>query len=166
MPPKSCGSFASAKGCRCCKWLVFFGKTFSCLLTRDRAVTRICTLAWVEFPSGQRDQTVNLTAQPSKVRILLPPPFMRGCSLVVELQPSKLIVRVRFPPPAPDRFRHKYAHIAQSVEHFLGKEEVTGSNPVMSSIFLTGSRFVRLPFCFVIPGNFPLGSSYDGKGKI
>ncbi len=26
------------------------------------------------FPSGQRDQTVNLTAQPSKVRILLPPP--------------------------------------------------------------------------------------------
>ena len=27
-----------------------------------------------------------------------------------------------------------YAHIAQSVEHFLGKEEVTGSNPVMSSM--------------------------------
>jgi hypothetical protein len=26
------------------------------------------------FPSGQRDQTVNLTAQPSKVRILPPPP--------------------------------------------------------------------------------------------
>ena len=25
------------------------------------------------------------------------------------------------------------AHIAQLVEHFLGKEEVTGSNPVMSS---------------------------------
>jgi hypothetical protein len=25
------------------------------------------------------------------------------------------------------------AHIAQSVEHFLGKEEVTGSIPVMSS---------------------------------
>ena len=25
------------------------------------------------------------------------------------------------------------AHIAQSVEHFLGKEEVTGSNPVMGS---------------------------------
>ena len=27
------------------------------------------------FPSGQRDQTVNLTAMPSKVRILLPPPL-------------------------------------------------------------------------------------------
>jgi hypothetical protein len=26
-----------------------------------------------------------------------------------------------------------HAHIAQSVEHFLGKEEVTGSNPVMGS---------------------------------
>jgi hypothetical protein len=31
-----------------------------------------------------------------------------------------------------------FAHIAQSVEHFLGKEEVTGSNPVMSSMFLRG----------------------------
>ncbi len=26
-----------------------------------------------------------------------------------------------------------FAHIAQVVEHFLGKEEVTGSTPVMSS---------------------------------
>ncbi len=26
-----------------------------------------------------------------------------------------------------------YAHIAQAVEHFLGKEEVTGSNPVVGS---------------------------------
>jgi mevalonate pyrophosphate decarboxylase len=26
------------------------------------------------------------------------------------------------------------AHVAQSVEHFLGKEEVTGSIPVMSTI--------------------------------
>ena len=36
-----------------------------------------------------------------------------------------------------DRFiakeKYLHAHIAQSVEHFLGKEEVTGSNPVMSS---------------------------------
>ena len=27
-----------------------------------------------------------------------------------------------------------FAHIAQSVEHFLGKEEVTGSIPVMGSM--------------------------------
>ena len=34
------------------------------------------------FPSGQRDQTVNLTAQPSEVRILPPPPTsLRACSV-------------------------------------------------------------------------------------
>ena len=30
------------------------------------------------FPSGQRDQTVNLTALPSKVRILPPPPIRKA----------------------------------------------------------------------------------------
>ena len=79
---------------------------------------------------------------------------------MVEPQPSKLIVWVRFPLPAPKKGEKKAerakvsaglaratlrtlsfllstlkrAHIAQSVEHFLGKEEVTGSNPVMGSI--------------------------------
>ena len=92
------------------------------------------------FPSGQRDQTVNLTAQPSVVRIHPPPPdkmlapgyagvgsnrrnrglavrlarkrllsaplgqdvgLQRGCSSMVELQPSKLTMWVRFPSPAP-----------------------------------------------------------------
>ena len=38
---------------------------------------------------------------------------------------------VRFPSPAPF---NELAHVAQAVEHFLGKEEVTGSTPVMSSI--------------------------------
>ena len=51
---------------------------------------------------------------------------------MVEPQPSKLMMRVRFPLPAPVK-SSSFAHIAQSVEHFLGKEEVTGSNPVMSS---------------------------------
>ena len=36
-------------------------------------------------------------------------------------------------PAARSMLGEDYAHIAQSVEHFLGKEEVTGSNPVMSS---------------------------------
>jgi hypothetical protein len=86
----------------------------------------------VGFPSGQRDQTVNLTAKPSKVRILLPPPLaacamalepllffvsksdavvgfavlrtVRGYGSMVEPQPSKLKMRVRFPLPAPHRF--------------------------------------------------------------
>ena len=47
---------------------------------------------------------------------------------MVELKPSKLIAWVRFPSPAPRK-----AHIAQSVEHFLGKEEVIGSNPIVGS---------------------------------
>ena len=59
---------------------------------------------------------------------------------MVELQPSKLNTWVRFPSPAPlfDVLRgalRVLAHIAQAVEHFLGKEEVTGSNPVMSSSY-------------------------------
>ena len=31
--------------------------------------------------------------------------------------------------------RFRDAHIAQSVEHFLGKEEVIGSNPIVSTIY-------------------------------
>ena len=36
---------------------------------------RTSSLVLAGFLSGQRDQTVNLTAMPSKVRILLPPPL-------------------------------------------------------------------------------------------
>ena len=88
------------------------------------------------FPSGQREQTVNLSALPSKVRILPPPPrkFLVdkglaelvgmvdglvacgkaakfcGCSSMVEQKPSKLTTRVRFPSPAPGCMS---AHVAQ-----------------------------------------------------
>src|SRR5262245_5411478 len=79
-----------------------------------------------------------------------------GRSSVVELQPSKLVVvgsnpiarSTEVPPPSPPRGRGHFsrpkrdganaiqrAAVAQSVEHFLGKEEVTGSIPVSSSIF-------------------------------
>ena len=33
-----------------------------------------------------------------------------------------------------------FAHVAQSVEHFLGKEEVTGSIPVVSTIDVRDDR--------------------------
>ena len=56
--------------------------------------------------------------------------FLRGRSSMVEPQPSKLMMWVRSPSPAPALGS---AHIAQSVEHFLGKEEVTGSIPVVGS---------------------------------
>jgi hypothetical protein len=54
------------------------------------------------FPSGQREQTVNLLAyafvgsNPTPSRELC----FCGCSSMVELQPSKLIAWVRFPSPA------------------------------------------------------------------
>ena len=68
--------------------------------------------------------------------------MMCGRSSTVEPQPSKLMTWVRFPSPAPVwssgvplRWMNNIrAHIAQSVEHLLGKEEVTGSNPVVGSI--------------------------------
>ena len=81
---------------------------------------------------------------------------------MVEPQPSKLMVRVRFPSPAPLissgflrvrqdvglllppwRTAQVHAHVAQSVEHFLGKEEVTGSIPVMSTISRGCRRSLR-----------------------
>ena len=49
---------------------------------RDDRLTALCSGVKIlgseleGYPSGQRDQTVNLTALPSKVRILLPPPRM------------------------------------------------------------------------------------------
>jgi hypothetical protein len=36
------------------------------------------------------------------------------------------------------------AHIAQSVEHFLGKEEVTGSIPVVSTSFKGYDRIILI----------------------
>ena len=58
---------------------------------------------------------------------------LRGRSSMVEPQPSKLMMWVRSPSPAPFYRVCAFAHIAQVVEHFLGKEEVTGSTPVVGS---------------------------------
>ena len=61
---------------------------------------------------------------------------------MVEPQPSKLMVWVRFPSPAPIKPRglvqgRGWEAImrphSSAVEHFLGKEEVTGSSPVVGS---------------------------------
>ena len=44
------------------------------------------------------------------------------------------------------------AHIAQSVEHFLGKEEVTGSIPVVG--FKMGSNFLMKRYLNFFRGGF------------
>ena len=67
------------------------------------------------FPSGQREQTVNLPAMPSKVRILPSPPY----------------------------FANSCAGIAQLVERKPSKLGVAGSSPVSRSIFID-RRGIRL----------------------
>ena len=94
------------------------------------------------FPSGQREQTVNLSAEPSEVRILPPPPslyshvyIVAGIAQLVEHQPSKLRVASSSLVSRSRLYElRERAHVAQVVERILGKDEVTGSNPVVSSM--------------------------------
>ena len=64
-----------------------------------------------------------------------------GSNSVVESQPSKLLVAGSIPVSRSISFAGriycelKNADIAQLVEHSLGKGEVIGSNPIISSIF-------------------------------
>ena len=59
---------------------------------------------------------------------------------MVEPQPSKLMMRVRFPLPAPVARGFK-ALVAQLVEHTLGKGEVSSSNLLKSSILAAEDCF-------------------------
>jgi hypothetical protein len=56
-----------------------------------------------------------------------------GCSSMVEPQPSKLMMWVRYPSPAPD-----FGPRSSGVEHFIGNEEVAGSIPAVGSSFVAG----------------------------
>lgn len=51
-----------------------------------------------------------------------------------------IFCRLKATRKCPDEFRAK-AHVAQLVEHVLGKDEVTGSSPVVGS---TGTALDRL----------------------
>ena len=108
------------------------------------------------YPSGQRGQTVNLLVQAFGGSS---PPLPTssnhegepgGNSSAVERQPSKLGV-AGSNPVSRSRFRRgprsagggdervsrlgEDAHVAQSAERVLGKDEVSGSIPDMGSIF-------------------------------
>ena len=97
------------------------------------------------YPSGQRGQTVNLLAYafggsnpplPTTVRAMVD---VCGNSSAVERQPSKLGVAGSNPVSRSTDRRHGtrlgiQAHVAQSAERVLGKDEVSGSIPDMGSI--------------------------------
>jgi hypothetical protein len=93
------------------------------------------------YPSGQRGQTVNLLAYafggsnpPLPTTSNDDEPGIRkgGNSSAVERQPSKLGV-AGSNPVSRSRFCG-IAHVAQSAERVLGKDEVSGSIPDMGSI--------------------------------
>ena len=98
------------------------------------------------FPSGQREQTVNLSPDgfggsnpplPTILRLRFQTGLNYYCgnSSAVERQPSKLDV-AGSNPVSRSSFCPKtgYALVAQLAEHILGKDEVTGSIPVKGSI--------------------------------
>jgi hypothetical protein len=96
------------------------------------------------FPSGQREQTVNLSSDdfggsnPPLSTILLI--ALAGVAQLARASAFQAEGR-GFEPRFPLHFvvtifgGEDQAQVAQSVEHILGKDEVTGSNPVLSSIF-------------------------------
>ena len=106
------------------------------------------------YPSGQRGQTVNLLADAfggSNPPLPTTPGAgkmsgrVRGNSSAVERQPSKLGVAGSNPVSRSTRSSASSrreptrvgirAHVAQSAERVLGKDEVSGSSPDMGSIF-------------------------------
>ena len=78
----------------------------------------------------------------------LPLHFLRGCSSMAELQPSKLATRVRFPSPAPSAIHRTrgFAVVAQLVERHLAKVEVASPSLVYRS---TKSRHWTALFSFI-----------------
>ncbi len=65
------------------------------------------------YSSGQRGQTVNLLAMPAVVQV-----------------------------PSPALVGFLFADVAQQVEYVLGKDEVTGSSPVVGSTLLFPSSLL------------------------
>ena len=92
------------------------------------------------FPSGQREQTVNLPAYafggsnpPLSTKDGRQDNNRAGIAQLVEREPSKLGVAGSSPVSRSMNIAMfgKNAHVAQSAEHFLGKEEVMGPIPIV-----------------------------------
>ena len=96
------------------------------------------------YPSGQREQTVNLPGFALRRFESYPHHGRRsargrrrrrrlaGVAQLVERQPSKL--NVAGSSPVARLSVERFARVAQSVERILGKDEVTGSIPVASCV--------------------------------
>ena len=77
------------------------------------------------FPSGQRGQTVNLLATPSKVRILLHPLMLIDSRYVAGLLKPK-----RF-----ESFSIQFhADVAQLAEQLICNQQVIGSSPIIGFV--------------------------------
>ena len=93
-----------------------------------------------KYQSGQMGQTVNLLAyafggsNPSLPTSSASLNEIAEVAQLIEHQPSKLRVA-----SLSLVFRSNFCQCSSGVEHFLGKEEVTGSNPVIGSKFLIGA---------------------------
>ena len=72
--------------------------------------------------------------QPSKLRVAGSIPVSR--SMITPLFGSFSKIRLDQPVLLLTGFSFFFAHVAQSVEHFLGKEEVIGSIPIVGSRIL------------------------------
>src|SRR5262245_32616072 len=89
------------------------------------------------YPSGQREQTVNLPAIAyggSNPPLSIPRKIRMTCGSSSGGRARAFQARGRgFDSRLPLHCRVPawFAHVAQVAEHFLGKEEVTGSNPVV-----------------------------------
>ena len=66
-----------------------------------------------------------------------------GSNSVVESQPSKLLVAGSIPVSRSKTGWQAGADVAQLVERVLGKDEVTGSIPVIGSRYLKRTKSVR-----------------------
>ena len=77
------------------------------------------------FPSGQRGQTVNLLATPSKVRILLHPLMLNDLCMIIDLLKPKRFesFSIQF-----------YADVAQLAEQLICNQQVIGSSPIIGFV--------------------------------
>src|SRR5699024_8218006 len=78
--------------------------------------------------------------------------LLRGCSLVVKPQPSKLMMSVRFRSPAPLLF-----HSSSVVELSAVNRSVVGSNPTCGAIRPLGQAVKTPPFHGGNTGSSPVG---------